>query len=273
AFRTGRESGEAALNLVRLVRVDGAQLHAERWRHRLDRAKLSAPGARGRIADDGHTRHPRRNVFEQLQPFCADAEFELTKAGGIAARPRQARDQSAADGIGDGDEDDGHVAACPLQRRHDRCAGGEDDIRAERDEFGRVSAKRVRIDGARAMLDPHVTALAPTELREFRAERGELRLTSRVGLAIIVEHADAPDPLALRRARRKRRRRHAAEKRDELTALHVWMAPAWQEKIERAAQRSLAVMCPACSRSPDGLLALMGSANRGLITRAGSMSQ
>jgi hypothetical protein len=28
-------------------------------------------------------------------------------------------------------------------------------------------------------------------------------------------------------------------------------------------------MCPACSRSPDGLLALMESANRGLITQAG----
>src|SRR5262245_1957132 len=28
--------------------------------------------------------------------------------------------------------------------------------------------------------------------------------------------------------------------------LHVWMAPAWQEIIWRAAQRSLAVMCPAC---------------------------
>src|SRR5262245_36615348 len=60
---------------------------------------------------------------------------------------------------------------------------------------------------------------------------------------------------------------------DEPAPFHVWMAPAWQEKIERAAQKSLAVMCPACSRSPDGLLALMGSANRGLITRAGSMSR
>jgi hypothetical protein len=54
---------------------------------------------------------------------------------------------------------------------------------------------------------------------------------------------------------------------------HVWMAPAWQEIIWRAAQGSLAVMCPACSRSPDGLLALMGSANRGLIIRTGSMSR
>ena len=67
--------------------------------------------------------------------------------------------------------------------------------------------------------------------------------------------------------------RRAAEKRDERAASHVWMAPAWQEKMQRATQRSLAVMCPACSRSPDGLLALMESANRGLIIRAGSMSQ
>jgi hypothetical protein len=46
----------------------------------------------------------------------------------------------------------------------------------------------------------------------------------------------------------------------ERAPVHVWMAPAWQEEIERAAQKSLAVMCPACSRSPDGLLALMGCA-------------
>ncbi len=68
-------------------------------------------------------------------------------------------------------------------------------------------------------------------------------------------------------------RRRAAELRYKGAASHVWMAPAWQEEMQRAAQKSLAVMCPACSRSPDGLLALMESANRGLITRAGSMSQ
>src|SRR5215470_3339227 len=63
------------------------------------------------------------------------------------------------------------------------------------------------------------------------------------------------------------------DKRDELAAPHVWMAPAWQEIIWRAAQRSLAVMCPACWCSPGGLLALMGYANRVLIIRTGSMSQ
>src|SRR5262245_6041597 len=66
---------------------------------------------------------------------------------------------------------------------------------------------------------------------------------------------------------------HATDERYELAPPHVWMAPAWQEIIWRAAQRSLAVMCPACWCSPGGLLALMGSANRVLITRTGSMSR
>jgi len=67
---------------------------------------------------------------------------------------------------------------------------------------------------------------------------------------------------------RRGNQRHAAEQRDELASLHVWMAPAWQEITSRAAQKSLAVMCPPCSRSAAGLLALMESANRGLITQS-----
>src|SRR5262245_17865193 len=78
----------------------------------------------------------------------------------------------------------------------------------------------------------------------------------------------------LLRARRERPRGcRAAEQRDKLAPVHVWMAPAWQEIIWRAAQRSLAVMCPACWCSPGGLLALMGSANRVLIIQTGSMSR
>src|SRR6516165_2015216 len=80
-----------------------------------------------------------------------------------------------------------------------------------------------------------------------------------------------------RRLLRARRERpsgcRAADESDEIAALHVWMAPAWQEIIWRAAQRSLAVMCPACWCSPGGLLALMGSANRVLIIQTGSMSR
>src|SRR5262249_26099893 len=119
-------------------------------------------------------------------------------------------------------------------------------------------------DGGVAALDDACFAQAAAERRQLRRESAR-RCRSK--------HADGRH-VGLLRARRERPcRRRATEQRDELASLHVWMAPAWQEKIERAAQRSLAVMCPACSRSPDGLLALMGSASRGLITRAGSMSQ
>src|SRR5262245_60461111 len=88
------------------------------------------------------------------------------------------------------------------------------------------------------------------------------------------EHPDHRHRRLLRARRERPRRGDAAEQRDErAAAAHVWMAPAWQEIIWRAAQRSLAVMCPACWCSPEGLLALMGSANRVLIIRAGSMSR
>ena len=53
------------------------------------------------------------------------------------------------------------------------------------------------------------------------------------------------------RARCKRPRNgRTSDQRDELAAPHVWMAPAWQEIIWRAAQRSPAVMGPACWCSP-----------------------
>src|SRR5262245_49579628 len=89
-------------------------------------------------------------------------------------------------------------------------------------------------------------------------------------------NADKSEPRHLRllRPRRERPRgSRAAKERDERAPHHVWMAPAWQEIIWRAAQRSLAVMCPACWCSPGGLLALMGSANRVLIIRTGSVSR
>jgi hypothetical protein len=45
-------------------------------------------------------------------------------------------------------------------------------------------------------------------------------------------NADAPHAFDLLRPRRERPRgRRAAEQRDELAPLHVWMAPAWQEKM------------------------------------------
>ena len=59
------------------------------------------PDGVGGIPKDRHARHARRDLLEQLQPFSAQAVFELHKTGGVAARPRQAIDEAGADRIGD----------------------------------------------------------------------------------------------------------------------------------------------------------------------------
>src|SRR5262245_14578179 len=69
-----------------------------------------------------------------------------------------------------------------------------------------------------------------------------------LAVAVDVGHADDRNPprglrrhCPLLRARRKRPcGQSAAEQRDEV---------AWQEEMQRAAQKSLAVMCPACPLS------------------------
>src|SRR5262249_50767041 len=138
--------------------------------------------------------------------------------------------------------------------------------RACRPAFGSVAPPSI--------VDPHVVADSPAQLLQPLMESCEARLSFSIIGDGIHEHADPPYPVRLLRACRERPcSSRAAEQRDELASFHVWMAPAWQEIIWRAAQRSLAVMCPACWCSPGGLLALMGSANRVLIIRTGSMSR
>ena len=82
----------------------------------------------------------RRDLLEQLQPFAADAVFEHSKAGGVAARPRQAVDEAGADRVGDTHEHDRHSAGRLLQQPQPWRASGQDDVGRERDQFRRVLA-------------------------------------------------------------------------------------------------------------------------------------
>ena len=161
----------------------------------------------GGIPKDRRSRHARRDLLEQLQPFPADAVFEIHETGGVAARPRQAVDEAGADRIGDDDrEHDRHGAGRLQQRRHGRGAMGQNDVRRERDQFRRVSANVGGIGCGPAGVDPHVAADGPAQLRQPLQERPDPGLKFRIVRGCGQEHADAPHPLGLLRARRERPR-------------------------------------------------------------------
>src|SRR5439155_23771116 len=62
----------------------------------------------------------------------------------------------------------------------------------------------------------------PAQLLQPRRKAHKSRLVFRILGGKWREHTNEPHPLPLLRARRKRPRRGAAEKRDELAALHLW---------------------------------------------------
>jgi hypothetical protein len=65
---SGFEAGTGACAVARTERrVDRAQLHSERRRHGPDCAELTAPLRYGGIAKDRHSRHARRDLFEQCR--------------------------------------------------------------------------------------------------------------------------------------------------------------------------------------------------------------
>ena len=164
------------------------------------------------IAKDRHSRHAWRDLLEQFEPFPAHAVFELRKAGGVAARPRQAVDEAGGDRI----DDD---AANTIGTVRVACSNGptvevpgQDDVRRERDQFRRVFANGVGIARGPAIVDPHVAAdrSSPIAAAPARTRRGGPALPDRPRQG--QKHADAPHAIGLLRARRERPRRcRAAE--------------------------------------------------------------
>ena len=78
AIRRAREGRDGALDLAGVAHIDRVDLHPERRRHGLDDAELAGAGGYGGIPKDRHSRHARRDLLEQLQPFPAHAVFEMS---------------------------------------------------------------------------------------------------------------------------------------------------------------------------------------------------
>src|SRR5262245_6756653 len=94
----------------------------------------------------------------------------------------------------------------------------QDDVRGEGNQFCRVSTSVLGIACGPAIVDAHVAAVGPAQFLQPLHERREAGLTFRIARGQRMEHAYAPYPLALLRARRERPSRRAAKQRDELAS-------------------------------------------------------
>ena len=155
----------------------------------------------------------RRNLLEQLQPLAGHSRLHRDETGDVTARPRKARDESAADRIGNESENDGDGARLLQQSRRGGCGMRKNKVGLQRDEFLRESLSRFRIVGCRpARVDPDVAALRPPELLESLAECRDVGLPFPIALGKRHQHAD---PRNLRRLLRARRERPRAPRRRE----------------------------------------------------------
>ena len=180
AIRSAREGRDGALDLAGVAHVDRAHLHPERRRHGLDRAELPDPGGYGGIPKDRRSRHARRDLLEQFQPFPAHAVFEQRKP--VALPPGRARlsTKPAPTGSVTCTNTIGTVRVACSNGPTVAAASGQDDVRRERDQFRRVFANVVGIARAPAGVDPHVAAVGPAQFLQPLQERRDAGLAFRI---------------------------------------------------------------------------------------------
>src|SRR5439155_17483629 len=127
----------------------------------------------------------------------------------------------AADRIRDPREHDRNCAGHLLQSRYDRIGRDEDYIRRHRHHFRGRDAHTLGAFAGEPVIELDVVALGPTEFVEPLSESRKVGLPDFIVLGKAHDHADAPQPLALLRARRQRPcRSRTADKRDELAPSH-----------------------------------------------------
>jgi hypothetical protein len=101
-------------------------------------------------------------------------------------------------------------------------ASGEDDVGRERGQFLRLAANCGGIGCGPAGVDLHIATDDPSQQRQRLLERPDARLPDRIVRSRGREHANAPHPLGLLRARRERPCGcRAAEQEDEFAPSYV----------------------------------------------------
>src|SRR5262245_13440806 len=221
--RLARERSYHAFNLASIVNGICARLDSKRSRRGLQRSLVIADDKRGRlrIEQKCEPRNARRHFLEHFHPFAHHRRFVSGEPGNVSTRMGQVGDEAGADWIGNLNEHDWNGAGFFLEGGD--CWGHVTNnyVRLQCDQRLRESLDPGGIAGGPAMIKSKVAALHPSQFLQRLMERLHHRRRFQVAFANGRQPAEAPPALALLRARRKRPRRSAAEKRDELAPLQL----------------------------------------------------
>ena len=149
-------------------------LAGTRWtiepRARFSCCHTAQPVIRPTLVVPARDHGPVRSL-ENFQPFRTQIVFKQHKAGGVAARPRQTLDDTGADRIR-GDHKHDWDGACRLEQPlYCQATSSQNDVWRERDQVWRVFANIVGIGFAPTIIDAHVAAIGPAQLRKPLNER------------------------------------------------------------------------------------------------------
>src|SRR5262249_12386106 len=173
------------------------------------------------VNQDRDARDVRRNLPKQSDPLAAHRKLKIREAGDVAARPRQAHHEAAADRIGHAYEYSRYGTSC-LQGRQRGRAADEDHIWCQANQLGRIRPDAASVSGGPAIVDSDVLPVSPTETLERGQECCDAGLHFRIICGNHHQDANAPQPLAVLRPRGERPRRNRASNHlDEVAPSHA----------------------------------------------------
>jgi hypothetical protein len=105
---------------------------------------------------ESRSRNARCDFFEQFNPFSANRRLEIGKSGQIAARPRETRNHTADNWVGQVNEHNRHRLCLPKQFCCQRCAVCDDDVGGVAKQFRRVGFGLVEVGTRPSNLDPNI---------------------------------------------------------------------------------------------------------------------
>src|SRR6516162_5902327 len=141
ALSRARKFRNSALDLAGIARADRNDIGTERTSNRLNDGELPDTGGHGRVSNYPNAGCRRRYLFEQFEPFAAQAVIELHETCYVAAGMREALDEAAAHRIDGRREHNGYFAGCLQHGRGGGAPARDDDIRRLGQQFSDAFAE------------------------------------------------------------------------------------------------------------------------------------